>query len=122
MKTVLVVDDEVAIAEALSDILSDEGYRTLVAVNGQHGLTSALESSPDLILVDMMMPVMDGPTMIAALRENPMTAEIPVVGMSALGPPPEADRLGYHHFLEKPFDIDRLLGVVQRVIGPSRAR
>ena len=60
MAVVLVVDDEVGIANLLSDVLSDEGHRVLVAVNGHEALKRAEEERPDLVITDFMMPVMDG--------------------------------------------------------------
>ena len=60
MAVVLVVDDEVGIANLLSDVLSDEGHRVLVAVNGHEAFKRAEEERPDLVITDFMMPVMDG--------------------------------------------------------------
>ncbi len=117
MKTVLVVDDEFTITEALSDLLSDEGYRTGLAFNGQEGLACIRELHPDLVIVDMMMPVMGGADMIRALRQDPSTKDLPILAMSALGEPPEGPTLGYQAFLSKPFEIDLLISTVHRLIG-----
>ena len=117
MKTVLVVDDEFTITEALSDLLADEGYRTVLAFNGQEGLLRVGEAHPDLVIVDMMMPVMAGAEMIRALRSQPLTKDLPIIAMSALGEPPEGPQLGYQQFLSKPFEIDHLLNAVRRLVG-----
>ena len=60
MAVILVVDDEIGIANLLADVLSDEGHRVLVAVNGRDALKRAEEERPDLVITDYMMPVMDG--------------------------------------------------------------
>lgn len=71
MSKLLIVDDEVAILEALTDILSVEGYEVATAANGAEGLKRAGEERPDLILLDLMMPVMDGQEMLRRLKEDP---------------------------------------------------
>ncbi|HEY0709258.1 MAG TPA: response regulator [Polyangia bacterium] len=116
MRTVLVVDDEFGIVEALSALLTDEGYHVLSALNGRQGLEKLLQTRPDVILVDFMMPVMDGPGLIAALHApdaDPTLANIPVILMSAV---PEAvvrrACSGFVAFLRKPFDAHDLLGLL----------
>jgi CheY-like chemotaxis protein len=110
MKKLLVVDDEVAILEALQDILSVEGYEVLTAANGAEGLKRAGQERPDLILLDMMMPVMDGQEMLRRLKEDPQLKHTPVLVMSA-GRVTKAELHG-HRFLAKPFELDDLLNSV----------
>lgn len=113
MKTVLVIDDEWAIAEVLDALLTDEGYRVIVAQDGRHGLERAAEWPPDVIMLDFMMPVMDGPATLAALRSNPETADVPVILMSSLPEATIAERSqGYVSFLRKPFRIMAVLDAV----------
>lgn len=69
-KKVLIVEDEAPLRNAVSDILSFEGFQVFQAKNGQEGLDIALTEHPDLILLDLMMPVMDGLTMLEKLRED----------------------------------------------------
>src|SRR5260221_14336123 len=83
-KRVLVVDDEVVIADAIAAVLQDEGYEVVVAANGQEGLARAREARPDVILADVMMPVMDGEEMVRRLRAEAATATVPVIVMSAV--------------------------------------
>jgi len=111
-KRVLVVDDEVVIAEAIAAVLQDEGYEVAVATNGREGLTRAREMHPDLVLVDMMMPVMGGEEMGRRLREEPDTKATPIVVMSAVHR--SLRELSFDHaaFLGKPFDLDTLLDTV----------
>lgn len=108
----LIVDDEVVIAEAVAAVLQDEGYRVATAPNGKEGLARAAEMKPDLVLVDMMMPVMDGEEMCRRLQENPATRGIPVVVMSAVHR--SLRELPFRHaaFLPKPFDLDTLLDTI----------
>ncbi|HEY0093927.1 MAG TPA: response regulator [Archangium sp.] len=110
MSKLLIVDDEVAILEALTDILSVEGYEVATAANGAEGLKRAGEDRPDLILLDLMMPVMDGQEMLRRIKESPELRSIPVVVMSA-GRVTKAELQG-SRFLAKPFELDDLLDTV----------
>jgi CheY-like chemotaxis protein len=110
MSKLLIVDDEVAILEALTDILSVEGYEVATAANGAEGLKRAGEERPDLILLDLMMPVMDGQEMLRRLKESPDLRGIPVVVMSA-GRVSKSELQG-SRFLAKPFELDDLLDTV----------
>ena len=82
MAVVLVVDDEVEIANLLSDVLSDEGHRVLVAVNGHEALKRAEEERPDLV-IPFMMPVMDGAQLIEAMADHPDLKDVPIFLMSS---------------------------------------
>src|SRR5687768_13219890 len=84
MKTILVVDDEFGIAEALSSTLTDEGYRVYTAGNGKQGMDQLAEVRPDLVIVDYMMPIWGGHQMIEAMRAHPSFSTIPVIVMSAV--------------------------------------
>ena len=113
MTTVLVVDDEFDILEALKGILELEGYRVLAAQNGAQALRAMQEASPDLVLADLMMPVMDGLELLKAARADPRLAKVPVVLMSALRPKVAQSEYGWRAFLQKPFDLDALLALVK---------
>ena len=118
MKKILVVDDEFGLAEALEALLADDGYRVTTAVNGVQGLEKVNEFEPDLVLIDYMMPVMNGPDMLKALRQRSGHAKTPVIMMSGV---PEsmlrADVAGYSAFLRKPFEAKALLQLVRKLIG-----
>jgi CheY-like chemotaxis protein len=116
-KRVLVVDDEVVIADAIAAVLQDEGYDVVVAANGQEGLARARESRPDVILADVMMPVMDGEEMVRCLRAEGATSTVPVVVMSAVYQSREQLPFGHFAFLAKPFDLDTLLDTIARALG-----
>lgn len=117
MKTILVVDDEWAIAEVLEALLGDEGYRVIVANNGRQGLERLTEWRPDLIMLDFMMPIMDGPATFAALKANPRTSHIPVILMSSLPEETVTERcFGYRAFLRKPFRIAAVLDAIDTAL------
>lgn len=117
MRTVLVADDEFGILLVLEMVLSEAGYRVVTAGNGRQAVELAVTERPDLVLMDWMMPVMDGPTAVTAMRADPALARIPVVIMSGA---PEASlrgRLeGYAAFLHKPFLDTEVLDVVRCVL------
>jgi CheY-like chemotaxis protein len=117
MKRLLVVDDELSILEALQDILSIEGYEVVTAGNGVEGLRLLREAKPDLVLLDLMMPVMDGREMLRRVREDPQWKDVPVVIMSA-GRIPDAERNAASAALSKPFDLDHLLQTLAQHLKP----
>ncbi|HEX5419810.1 MAG TPA: response regulator [Gammaproteobacteria bacterium] len=110
MKTILVVDDEFGIVDVLLAALEDEGYRVLTASNGRRAMERLAENVPDLIIMDFMMPLLDGAEAGKAIRGDPATASIPIIMMSALPEPAVRKRFdGYQIFLRKPFLIPALL-------------
>ena len=121
MGSILIVDDEFGIVEAIQDLLRDEGYRTQTAFNGRQALDALAEERPVLVLLDDMMPVMDGQALLAAMKRIPSLNGIPVVMMSA-NRPESWQELGGAAFLGKPFNLVQLLAVVHRFAGkPSAA-
>lgn len=118
MKTILVVDDEHANAEVLSVILQEEGYRAYSAANGRQGLDKAKEVRPDLIVLDLMMPIMNGAEMARALKADASTRRIKIVMNSGLNE--EAVRAhfdGYDGFLRKPYGVNALLGLLNKLLN-----
>jgi two-component system response regulator RpaA len=116
MTRVLVIDDEPAIADVLRMLLEFRGHEVLTANDGSRGFATAQRQSPDVIVLDLMMPVMDGFTALEALRSDERTAEIPVVILSALGSPEVRQRcqdLGARTFLQKPYNPEDLLRAVE---------
>jgi DNA-binding response OmpR family regulator len=121
VKRILVVDDEVSIAETLSIVFEDEGFACAVAGNGRIALDEARRERPDLVVLDLMMPVMDGRAMLQAMRADPSLRDVPVVVMSAapalfaeLPVLPQA-------FLQKPFDIDAMVATAKGFLGVNGA-
>ena len=112
---VLVVDDDPDILDAICDILEGEGYRVARARHGAEALERVEAEQPRLILLDLMMPVMDGVTFAQALKERPERGRIPIVVISADGNPQRAASIGAAGYLAKPFDIDALLSQVAQM-------
>lgn len=114
--TILVVDDEPAIRDLIVAVLEDEGYLATGVGSGLRALEIIKQERPAMVLMDIMMPDMDGREALRRIRQIPELARIPVVMMSA------AYAAGHLHdentpFLPKPFDLDHLLQTVAQVIG-----
>ena len=113
---ILIIDDEDGIRNFIARVL-EPAYDILQAGDGQEGLNQARWGKPDLILLDLKMPGMDGLTVLAKLKGNPQTSGIPVVIVSVAGESDmllESQRSGATDHVIKPFDIDDLRQVVQR--------
>lgn len=115
---ILVVDDEVAIRELLVEILADEGYTVRVASNGRAAVTMVQRERPDLMLMDVMMPGLDGPATLHHLRTLPDPVVVPTVLMSAAHHfnPDGAEAVA---FISKPFNLEHLLAVVAHMLCPA---
>jgi len=120
----LVVDDVPDILELLDAMLKFKGYRVLTARNGQEALACIEQERPALIIADILMPKMDGFTLVNRLRLNPQTRDIPVVFLSATYVAPEdkafALTIGVTRFIEKPVDIESFLPMIAEYLtqGP----
>lgn len=120
MQTILVIDDELGATEVLVAALEDEGYRVLCAGNGRHGLDCLQAASVDLVILDYMMPLMDGAAMGQAMKADPALADIPIIMMSAVSEPQlRVNFAGYTAFLRKPFRATALLELVRKVLQPQ---
>jgi len=117
MVKALVVEDEEDIRNLLVEQLLDKGCEVRRADNGAVALMRVSEEIPDIIFVDIVMPVMDGILFVTELRDNPETSDIPVVLVSAITLPGLRERatlLGVNHFMAKPWDdatLDRMLQI-----------
>jgi signal transduction histidine kinase/DNA-binding response OmpR family regulator len=111
---VLVVDDEKATRELITRGLEKEGFRLLVAASGEEALRLAREKKPDVISLDVLMPGMDGWTVLRALKADPITASIPVVMVSMLDDRDIGHALGASDYLTKPFDRQKLVTTLRR--------
>ena len=118
MPTILVADDEPMILDLVVEVLRLEGYATLAARDGLEALELLARGRPDLVLMDVMMPGLDGRAVVRRMRERPELDGVPVILMSAARPVDPA-ALGVA-FLPKPFDLDRLLGAVSAAVGGPR--
>lgn len=113
-KDVLIVEDEQALCDLLADVLEGEGHIARKASNGREALHLISVRRPDLIFLDMMMPVMDGWQFLNELRALPEVADIPVVLMTAVYDMSNLERkTGARAILSKPFDIELIIEAVQ---------
>ena len=119
---VLVIDDDRAGRELVERILAREGYRVTTAANGEEGLRLARELRPNLVTLDVLMPGQNGLAVLAALKDDPALASIPVVMVSVVDDANAALSLGASAYLTKPVDRDTLLGAVgpQELAGEVR--
>ena len=121
MATILVVDDERPVREFLVHALEDQGHRVLQAFHGRHALSiigTGGTERPDIVLADVMMPLVSGIELCQALKADPDTADIPVVLMSAVAP--RAALGAADAFIGKPFDLDDLEALLDRVMLANR--
>ena len=125
MPQILVVEDDDAIRELVSDVLRDDGYDVREATNGAEALKQVCNERPDLIVLDLMMPVMDGWAFVEECRVKAFCEDVPIVVTSASHDlPTTAERLrsfGVRTCLAKPFDVDGLLALVERYAPSSPA-
>ena len=118
MRTILIVEDEAPLRELLADLIEDAGYRAQQAIHGREALALVEQERPDLVLSDVMMPVLSGAELCRILKAQPSTASIPVILMSAAGPE-LADGAGADAFVDKPFHLDELEALVRRWLPPE---
>ena len=121
MQTILVIDDELGATEVLVAALEDEGYRVLCAGNGRHGLDCLQGTPVDLVILDYMMPLMDGAAMGKAMKADPVLARIPIIMMSAVSEPQLRSHFAdYTAFLRKPFRASALIELVRKVLPAAK--
>ncbi len=113
---VLVVDDEDQVLHLVTSMLELEGHEVVTASHGEEALLRVEESRPDAILLDIVLPRMDGATVAQKLREDPGTADIPIVFLTGLVEDDKDQKrglvIGGQYFLAKPFDSERLYSVL----------
>jgi CheY-like chemotaxis protein len=107
--SVLVVDDDDDIRDALGSILAEEGYDVRTARNGIEAMQAIDERVPDLVFLDLIMPVMDGWRVMSAMRATPRLHAVPVVVLSALSAP-ECER-----YIQKPISLTKLMAILDTV-------
>jgi CheY-like chemotaxis protein len=124
MKTVLTVDDSRVTRTSLAHALTPWGCRVIEARNGREGVAVAQLARPDLIILDVLMPVLDGPQALAILRHDPICRSIPVVMLTAITGESlveECSHLGISGYLVKPIAPEVLADLVGRILGPPLA-
>ncbi|OGR88895.1 MAG: hypothetical protein A2992_09490 [Elusimicrobia bacterium RIFCSPLOWO2_01_FULL_59_12] len=124
MAKILVVDDDNSIVLVLQHLLTREGHSVSVAYNGKEGLSAAQQDRPDLIILDLMMPEIDGITVSGILFQDPALRRTPVLILTAKGPAARniLDLVpNVRLYMEKPFDPPELLKNVQRLLAAPAA-
>jgi CheY-like chemotaxis protein len=115
---VLVVDDDAAIRHALADALEQEGYRVSAAKDGVEALAALAHERPAVIILDLLMPEMDGWHFLSARLRDPDVIEVPVILTSARTDEMRAARrIGATYVVPKPFELDALLDLLARLCG-----
>jgi len=119
-KRVLIVEDNPFSLELTSELVQAEGHQVISATSGTEALSIARAEQPDLILLDVRLPGVDGLTLSRALKAEPATERIPIVGISAHAMPEDEARAlqaGCIAYLRKPLDTRRLLDLMERLLG-----
>lgn len=114
-KTILIVEDNVEFAESLQAVLRSEGYIATVATDGAKALEVAASTTPDVAIVDIELPVMDGYELAAHLRALPQMDSCRLIAVTGYGQahdPRRSRESGFQHHFVKPVDVDRLLGIL----------
>lgn len=122
-KKILIIEDDPSFLRAVSHIVEKEGYNVTTASNGMTGLRMAKEDKPDLLILDVMLPGLDGFEICSRLRNEPETAKLPIIMLSAKGQ--EADRttglkVGADEYLTKPVNRELLLEKLTSLLAKER--
>jgi CheY-like chemotaxis protein len=123
--TVLVADDNGDTRRVVRWMLEQKGYAVIEAEDGQQAVAAAVSHRPDLILMDLVMPVLDGFDAVTRLREHPELRDVPVVAMTARDVAASRDMaedVGFDQYLSKPLDFLRLNVVIEKLLGGRPAR
>ena len=116
--SVLIVDDEPSILQSLSGILSDEGFETITAPNGYEALQRISAESPDLVLLDIWMPGIDGiETLKEIKKDHPWTQVIIITGHGTIDTAVQATKLGAYDFIEKPLSIEKVIVAINNALN-----
>jgi len=120
MRTVLVIEDNRDIRENTSEILELAGYAVLCAENGREGIQMAVESVPDIILCDIMMPEVSGYEVLKSLKGDKGAASIPFIFVTASGEKSEVElamNMGANGYVRKPYDAKDLLEMIKKCLS-----
>jgi DNA-binding response OmpR family regulator len=120
MKKVLIVDDEADIIEILQFVLEAQGYECITALDGEEGLKLARESNPDLIILDVMMPKMNGYKICRLLKFDEKYKNIPILMVTARAQDKDkeiGEETGANEYITKPFQVDYVIEKVKSYLG-----
>lgn len=119
---ILIVEDNERNAKLLRDVLDAKGYRVTEAETAELGLEIAARDKPDLVLMDIQLPGMDGMTALRHLKDDPVTATIPVIAVTASVMPMEREKVmaaGFDAFQEKPISVKNILELIADLLAGS---
>ena len=119
-KVILIVEDDAKNLKLFRDLLQVSGYTTLEATDGKQGVELAREEKPDLILMDIQMPVMDGLEATKLLKNNDVTKDIPIVALTAYAMQGDEEKMreaGFDGYISKPIDVKGFLKKISEVIS-----
>jgi len=121
MKKILFIEDEAALQKTLGDVLSQEGYKVLGALNGEIGLNMAKTEKPELILLDLVLPKMHGFEVLKALKEDAETKDIPIIvltNLESMGDVEKALELGATTYLVKAsYTLEEVVSKIKKALG-----
>ncbi len=115
MRNILVVEDEFDVQQVVADVLRDEGYEVAVCGNGREALDYLRKHRPDVIVMDVMMPLLSGTQVLEQMAKSPELQGVPVILMSEISPL-ESEPRRWRVFLRKPFRLEQLLDAVSRAL------
>jgi two-component system, cell cycle response regulator DivK len=125
MSLILIVEDNEKNLKLVRDVLQFKGYRTVEAVTGTEGVRLAREEKPDLVLMDIQLPDIDGITALGRLRADPLTRKMPVVAVSASVMPDDQQRIvasGFDAYVTKPINVKSFLETVEKFVGKPQGK
>jgi len=125
LATLLVIEDEAPLRANLVRLLTAEGYQVITAANGDEGIRRARADRPDLVICDVLMPLVDGYGVLATLRSQPETAATPFIFLTASADKDDLERglqSGANDYVTKPFKIADLLAAIRRRLPPDGQR
>ena len=120
-KKILIVEDDQIVSATVKRLLELKGYQTIIAINGEEGLEKTTSSSPDLIILDLMLPKLSGEEVCKKIRKNEKLAHLPIIMLTAKAF--DSDRIigkviGANYYMTKPFDINELLENTSKLLSP----
>ena len=120
MARILYVDDDIELTRLVQDCLEDEGYEVLIANDGEEGLSAVITEKPDMVILDVMMPQLNGWEIAKYMRERDEFSGVPILMLTGIGPSLNemtAPLYGANGHLDKPFELDDLITKVEALVG-----
>jgi len=120
VKKILFIEDEPDMLAVMEPRLEQAGFKMISAPNGIQGLRAAIDEKPDLILLDILMPQMDGYETCERLKKDPQTKDIPVIIVTAVGSKTLGENckfVGANDFIRKPYNPEELIGKIKKLLG-----